>query len=208
MKLREIVPEYHSKNIFIKSLFLKRLKIAIRLVWSKLGSSNNLKVIDLGCGEGNFLKLIEENFKNIKTFGVDLEPNVLALKKFLRAEIKIIDIRNSGFPNNFFDIVFCLDVLEHFKDLERPVREIKRILKPDGVLVVSLPTESWFYRLGRLFIKGTTSAQKGPCSSPHFHDAKTIERFLSSNGFDIVKKILLPSIPFLSLFEILSFQKI
>lgn len=207
MKLKEIVPEYHSKNIFIRTLFLKRLKTAIRLTWSKLGLRDDLKVVDLGCGEGNFLKLIEENFKNVKTFGIDIEPNVLELKNFLKAEIKIADIRESGFPDNFFDIAFCLDVLEHFKDLEKPVKEIRRILKPDGLLIVSLPTENWFYKLGRLFIKGTISEQKGPCSSPHFHSAKTIEKFLESNGFETVKKISLPSMPLLSLFHIVSLRK-
>ena len=131
MKLKEIVPEYHSKNIFVRSLFLKRLEIAIRLAEPKLKSDSDLKVIDLGCGEGVLLKLIEENFKNVKTFGIDIEPNVLALKKFLKAEIKVADLRDSGFPNGFFDIVFCLDVLEHFQKLEEPIVEIKRILNKD-----------------------------------------------------------------------------
>jgi len=207
MELEEIVPEYHSKNVFVKNLFLKRLKIALRLAEPELESKDDLKIIDLGCGQGIFLKLLEEKFKNIKTFGVDIEPCVLEAKKFLKAKIKIADIRNSGFPNDFFDIVFCLDVLEHFKNLEEPIREIKRIVEPDGVLIVSLPTENLFYKLGRLLTKRTMSSQKGPCSSPHFHKAKTIEQFLRSNGFKVVGKKLLPPIPFFTLFNIISFKK-
>jgi len=205
MKLKEIVPEYHSKNIFVRSLFLKRLEIAIRLAEPKLKSDSDLKVIDLGCGEGVLLKLIEENFKNVKTFGIDIEPNVLALKKFLKAEIKVADLRDSGFPNGFFDVVFCLDVLEHFQKLEEPIVEIKRILKKDGFLVTSLPTENLFYKLGRFFTTGTVSMEKGPCS-PHFYGAKTIENFLCANDFKIIKKKLLPAIPFLSLFHIIIFK--
>lgn len=207
MKLREILPEYHSNNIFIRTLFFKRLQIAIQLVWSKLGSGDDLKVIDLGCGEGNFLRLVEKSFRNVKTYGIDVEPEVLELKKFLRAEIKIADIRENGFPNNFFDMAFCLDVLEHFKDLEKPVREIKRILKPGGLLVVSLPTESWPYKLGRLLTKRTISEQKGPCWGSHFHNAKMVEDFLGSSKFEIVKRLLLPPAPFLSLFHIVSLRK-
>lgn len=207
MNLEGIVPEYRSKNIFIRSLFFKRLGIAIKLVRPKLGAGESLRVIDLGCGEGILLKLLEENFKNVETFGIDINPNVLELDKFLRADIKVANIKDTGFPDNFFDIIFCLDVLEHFENLEQPISEIKRILKPNGLLVVSLPTESWFYKLGRFFSKGTISEKKGPCSSPHFSNAKTIENFLCSNRLEIVKKKLLPQIPFLSLFHIVSLRK-
>jgi len=70
-----------------------------------------------------------------------------------------------------------LDVLEHFQDLKEPVKEIARILKKDGFLVTSLPTENFFYKLGRFLTTGTTSMEKGPCS-PHFYGVKTIEDFL------------------------------
>lgn len=187
-KLEEIVPEYHSKNTFLRNLFFKRLELAIELAKSKLNLNKNLKVIDLGCGEGLLLSLFEKKFKNIQTFGIDIEPNVLELRKFLRAEIKIADIRDSGFPDNFFDIAFCLDALEHFRILKEPVKEIKRILKPQGLLIVSSPAENFFYKIGRFLIKGTTSSRKGPCSSPHFHTAAEIEKYLCYNKFKIIEK--------------------
>jgi len=207
MELKEIVPEYHSKNVFVRSLFLNRLKLTIQLALSKLESGGNLNVIDLGCGEGILLKLLEEKFKDIKTFGIDILPEVLEIKKFLRAEIKIGDLRNSGFADNFFDVVFCLDTLEHFENLEEPTREIKRILKNNGLLIVSVPTENFFYKLGRLFLKGTLSSKKGPGASPHFHNARETERFLRNSNFETAKKISLPRIPFLTLFNIISLKK-
>lgn len=206
--MKRIVPEYYSKNFFVKKLFFERLQLAIRLAKPKLLSNKVLNVTDLGCGDGFLLKSLEKKFNNIKTFGIDIVPSVLELRKFLRAEIKVADIRNTGFPNEFFDIIFCLDVLEHFENLEQPVREIKKIIKPNGLLIISLPTESFFYKIGRLFTKGTMSQQKGPCSSPHFHNAKTIENFLLSNNFRMTKKLLLPSIPFLTLFNIISLTKL
>jgi len=207
MPLKKIVPEYYSKNTLVKNLFFKRLECAVQLAFIKLKSDGNLKVVDLGCGDGTFLKLLEKKFPSLKTFGADILPEVVEIKKFLRAEIKIADLRNSGFPDNFFDIVFCLDTLEHFENLELPVREIKRVLKNDGLLVLSMPTENFFYKLGRLFLKGTISSTKGPCSSPHFHGAEKIEKFLCYNNFETVKKISLPGMPFLTLFNIVSFKK-
>lgn len=208
MKLKEIVPEYHSRNAFIRNLFLGRLRAALFLAEEKLRSKDWLKVADFGCGEGNLLELIEKGFKNVKTYGIDAEPNVLELTKTLRAEIKVVDIRESGFVNEFFDIVFCLDTLEHFEDLKKPAMEIKRVLKPDGMLIVSLPTESMFYKVGRLLLKGTMSEEKGPCSSPHFHSAKDIREFLASNSFEVLKKVQVPSAPFPALFQIMALKRV
>lgn len=168
MELKEIVPEYHSKNLLVRKLFWKRLQIALQLAESKLRSGEDLSVVDLGCGEGILLKLIEERFKNNRTFGIDIEPNTVKLKKFLKAEIKIADLMKSGFPNGFFDIAFCLDVLEHFKNLEQPIKEIKRITKPGGLLIVSLPTENLFYKGGEIFNKGNYFRKKGSLLQPPF----------------------------------------
>jgi 2-polyprenyl-3-methyl-5-hydroxy-6-metoxy-1,4-benzoquinol methylase len=208
MPLKDIIPQYYSTNPLIRRLFWARLKKAIFIASQKIVDSPDVKVVDLGCGQGVFLKLLEEKFKNIKIFGLDKEPAVAELNKNLRAEIQVADLRQTGFPNGFFDIVFCLDVLEHFKNLEEPIREIKRILKEDGLLITSCPTENLFYKLGRLLTVGTTSMEKDiyPCSS-HFHKASEVEKCLCENGFKIIKRILLPPIPFLSLFSIVSFEK-
>lgn len=208
MKLSEIVPEYYSKNWFVRKLFWERLKSVIRLASEKLNSGNGeLNVIDLGCGDGSFLKLLEAEFPDIHTYGIDILPEVLEVKKFLRAEIKCSDLKKSGFPDNFFGVVFCLDTLEHFQSLEEPIREIKRIIKPDGLLIISAPTEKFFYKIGRFFIKGTFSMEKGPCSSPHFQNAALIEKAMRANNFQVVKKISLPRVPFFTFFSIISFRK-
>lgn len=207
MDIKTIVPEYYSKNILIRNLFLKRLKLVIQLALPVLKSNRKLNIIDLGCGDGSLLKLLEENFININTFGIDILPEVLQIKSFIKGEIRIRNLKNTGFPNYFFDIVFCLDTLEHFENLEEPVKEIKRILKNNGLLIISVPTENLFYKLGRLLIKGTISMKKGPAAGPHFQNAIDVENYLLSHGFNIVQKISLPSIPFLMLFNIVSFKK-
>ena len=207
MKLEKIVPEYHSGNIIVKKLFFNRLKSAIKLADEKLKRGNK-NVIDLGCGEGLLLRILENNYKDVKTFGLDVEPNIEKLKGVLKAELKVADLCQSSFPKDFFDIIFILDVLEHFKDLERPVKEIKKILKEDGLLIVSMPTENVFYKINRFIIKKTFSEKTGPCSSSHYHNAGQIEVFLSRKGFRAIKKIYLPLPPPFSLFHIVSFSKI
>jgi len=204
----KIVPEYDSKNIFIKRLFLKRLKISIDLFDIIFKQKEIINVADFGCGDGILLKLLEERFRNIKTYGLDILPEIFSLKESLRADIIVTDLRKTNFSDNFFDTIFCLDTLEHFESLKEPVGEIKRTLKNDGLLIVSLPTENIIYKLGRFLLKGTFSSKKGPSSSPHFHGAKEIREFLLENSFTLIKKEKITKIPFFKFFEIILFKKV
>jgi len=206
MDLKKIVPEYRSKNFLVRKLFFRRLETAFDLFCSKLNREENLRLVDLGCGEGVFLKMIEKKFKGIETFGLDINPNINELRKTLRAGIRVADIRKTGYPDDFFDFVFCLDVLEHFENLEEPIREIVRITKPNGFLVVSLPTENLFYKVGRFLIKGIFSSTRGPSSSPHFYGAKEVEKFLIFKKFRIIKKKRLPK--FFPLFYLILFRNV
>jgi len=205
MKSSKIVPEYDSKNPLIKRLFFARLKKALDL--SMLSDAKESNVADFGCGDCIFLKFLEEKYKNIKTYGIDILPQVLGNKNFLRAQLKISDLNDTRFENNFFDAIFCLDTLEHFENLSGPIGEIKRTLKPGGKLVVSLPTENFAYKLGRFLLKGTFSSKKGPSSSPHFHNAKQLKRAILDNNF-VAKssKKIYPILP-LTFFEIVLFEK-
>jgi len=203
----KIVPEYDSRNIFVRSLFLKRLNLSVDLFRKVFEQKKIVNVADFGCGDGILLGFLEKKFKDIKTFGLDILPEVSSLRSFLRADIRIVNLTNSGFPSDFFDAIFCLDTLEHFENLEEPIKEIERTLKNHGILIVSLPTENVVYKIGRFILKGTFSSKKGPSSSPHFHNADEIRKFLLKNSFTLVKKEKVTKIPFLKFFEIILFKK-
>ena len=63
------------------------------------------------------------------------------------------------------DLILALDVLEHVDDLPKVLQDMARLLKPQGLLLVSGPTENWMYRLGRSI--GQRFA--GPEFSGHYH---------------------------------------
>lgn len=207
MDIKEIVPYYYSKNPFLKWIFTRRLEIAINLAKPKLESGENIRVVDLGFGQGLLFEFLEKYPSNVEIFGVDIEESAEKIKeRFTRTHIQIADLRKTGYTDEFFDVVFCLDTLEHFKSLREPIEEIKRILKPNGMLIISIPTETFIYKMARFLVTGTTSMETAPCS-PHYHMAKDIEKFLAENGFLEVKNIHLPPLPFLSLFHIISLKK-
>jgi len=109
------------------------------------------KVLDVGRG-GGFLT--EEIAKfGLETTGLDPStPTLRAARRHAAAMDLRIDYQEGfgeelPFPDSHFDMVFCLDVLEHVKDFRTIVREVRRVLKPGGYFffeTVNRTLLSWF----------------------------------------------------------------
>ncbi|MCA1595047.1 MAG: class I SAM-dependent methyltransferase, partial [Chloroflexi bacterium] len=202
LKLKNIVPEYHSSNVIIRRLFEARIQRAIAISGIAAGSTEC--VLDAGCGEGVLLRDLHATFPGLRLTGIDIHDDTLSLREEMppAVEIRQESLTRAPFPDAHFDRIFCLDILEHFEDLEEPCREIRRLLKPSGRLVISAPTESFFYRFGRFLSKGTWSEKEGPGAGPHYWDARGLERSLIDHGFSLELKTLIPPLPPLDLFHL------
>jgi len=115
------------------------------------------KILDLGCGEGrNSLLFTTEN----DAYGLDICPKRMllneenALDKSYRTLI-VSNAINLPFPEASFDIVICTEVIEHVSEARQLVKEINRVLKESGKLVLSTPNlVSLGNRLGMMLGKG------------------------------------------------------
>jgi SAM-dependent methyltransferase len=187
--LLDIVPEYRSRNPLVRWLFLERLEVALRL--GRLDGGTPLRLADVGCGEGLFLRRLREAYPQHAATGVDHNEHVASLDvpgaRVLRA-----DITRPGQLPAAFDRVFCLDVLEHIRDLSGPLSQIRESLSAGGILVISAPAENLFHKTCRFLIKGTFSEVEGPCSSPHYHRAATLARDIPAAGFELLEAVSLP----------------
>jgi len=103
----------------------------------KSGLSKGMRVLDAGTGQSRFpLALLE---LGCEVSCVDKE--VVRLKGVSTWQC---DIRDLPFPDGFFDVVFCLSVLEHTERLPIDyIDELGRVLKSDGVLVVTFDYNRW-----------------------------------------------------------------
>jgi len=109
-------------------------------------------LLDVGCGGGSHLY----RFRNWgwKTYGVEPSEKGVKLAKELGLNVFHGELTDAGFPDSFFDVVQLKDVLEHLVKPHMVMNEIKRILKPDGVVFITLPNarsisfwlfqENWF----------------------------------------------------------------
>ena len=107
----------------------------VQEILSFLGDLDGKKVIDVGCGKGRFLRILKDRFSKSDLYGLDISEKML---NFCPKEIKtvcgsILDIR---YPDKYFDCVYCIETLEHSLRIENSVKELIRILKPGGKIII------------------------------------------------------------------------
>lgn len=134
-------PCFYQSRKSPKDYFYWRIQ-RVRPVVSRLQKNidvKNLTVLDLGCGFGALAKALLEKDANVIAADIDNKSLRIA-KTFLpkNKKIKIIKVNNDKLPfgNNYFDVVFLFDVIEHVKNPSTTISECKRILKPGGILYV------------------------------------------------------------------------
>lgn len=143
---------------------------------------NGKRILDIGCEYGSSLVGIT---KNNNCFGVDSNKNALKIAK--RRGIKTIYRNlNEGLPfkNSFFDVVIITSVLEHLSNPIKMIEEIKRVIKKDGSLVISLPNDFEIIRRFKFLILGRDQNIDDALNSyTHLHmlSISQWERFISKH---------------------------
>lgn len=113
-----------------------------------------LKVLDHGCGTGRHVVFLAQ--QGIKTYGVDISQSGLEFtkkileEKKLKAKLKLISNNNLPYRDNFFDGVISFAVLFYLnlEDIKKIIKEIRRVLKPQGKALFVLRSDK-DYRYGR-----------------------------------------------------------
>jgi ubiquinone/menaquinone biosynthesis C-methylase UbiE len=100
----------------------------------------NGKVLDIGCGLGEFL----EEYSN--SSGIDINSYCVNYCKEKGLDVKIGSATKIPYKDKSFNGIFCLCVLEHLKRSENAIKEMYRVLKSNGKLVLIVPTECGFRR--------------------------------------------------------------
>lgn len=147
------------------------------------------KILDLGCGNGNILRLLYES-KRAEYYGLDLSENMIGeAKKRLngRAQLAVGDAEHLPYGDSMFDVIICNASFHHYTSPEAAVSEMRRVLRQGGSVILGDPTlpGKLFVDLFNLSIKHSNS---GDVKIWH---KKEIIPFFESYGFQVVnwKKI-------------------
>jgi ubiquinone/menaquinone biosynthesis C-methylase UbiE len=150
----------------------------------------NGKLLDVGCGEGLFLKLAQKIGWQVSGTEVSSYASKFA-SNILGAEIFCGQLHQRHFADNSFDVVTMWHVLEHVKDPKGYLREIYRIMKPGGLLVLAVPNVNNFvmqsaYRVMRHRKLKLFSINDKEVHLYHF-STKTIGAYYDRTGFDCLR---------------------
>jgi 2-polyprenyl-3-methyl-5-hydroxy-6-metoxy-1,4-benzoquinol methylase len=183
--------DYHKKldkNWSYYPTYLAKKRFIFNFLFRKPIDS---KILDIGCGEGVFInELISHGFKKVE--GIDLNYSSKLVRKG--------DILMANFPSKSFDFILLLDVIEHLNFLEQSkiLKEIYRILKDNGELVISIPNLAHFYSRLTFLLKGKLSRTARIDKHPGDRPIKEYIDILKESGFKIIKrKGFFPTYPIL-----------
>jgi len=151
-----------------------RARVVRNLV--KRYAATDAPILDAGCGTGLNLRHLPKG-----SVGVDINPrNVALLKQRLPDHVVIEgDVEHLPFTDGSFGTVLCTEVIEHIPDPAAALHEYRRVLKPGGMLIGSVPARSMIWKLR--FLSSTC-----PHSEPFHNEYLPNEVRTMLDGWDVL----------------------
>lgn len=183
-KSEDYVSHSNTKKGFINSTYQSVRKYTL---FKKLQLISRFyrtgKILDIGCGTGEFLNVC----KNAKWSAFGIEPDPDARK--MAIENYALDVRDETEIKNFddasFDVISMWHVLEHVPKLNERVEELKRLIKPKGLIIIAVPNCN---SLDAKIYKENWAAYDVPRHLYHFRPAD-IDALFKSHGMKVIRTL-------------------
>jgi len=138
------------------------------------------KVLEIGCGEGATLLKLKETGKASEIVAIDINDRlVYPIDNFIVGDIEHEDL---PYPEEYFDLIICADVLEHLIDPWETVKKLVRYLNKKGLFILSIPNMRDFKTLLAILCKGDFKyTEEGILDRSH------LRFFCKKNIIDLIK---------------------
>lgn len=125
--------------------FAARTRAIQKYLDAEIGAApagSNRQILDIGCGAGNMAHHLA-HYGHVT--GMDFNPRPLVVAQ--ERGLGIVNASGSEipFPDASFDLVACLDTIEHIPDEIAVLSEVKRVLKPGGKVIITVPAFMWLW---------------------------------------------------------------
>lgn len=143
-------------------------------------------ILEPGVGQGVVLKYIKDKTKkrSITTLtGLDISSKLLEMARATIPDANLIkgDVEAMPFKDNVFDFVIMVNVFAYLLDFHKTLEEIRRVLRPKGVFIVTVPNKQWI--LFKEYIKRRKNIQP---IDDHFFDYEEMKNLLEQHHFQIL----------------------
>ena len=163
-------------------LNLQKLGLAdagfFRIERELLSRADAPSVLDVGCATGALLGFLRD--RGWRTVGAEISPSAVHARETRGLDVKRCALEECGFPDGGFDVVLASHLIEHLNWPREFIREVRRILRPDGHLFLTTPNVDGFQ--ARLFGGGWRATI---FDHLYLFSVRTLKAMLRSEGFTI-----------------------
>jgi len=179
-------------------------RLQLRIWIEKHITVTNGRALDVGCWNGDFLRLLSDHWEK---WGLDLErhPDLPEEVKFVVSDLE------QPFPvaDNYFDLVFAGEIIEHVRATTVFLERCCRALKPGGWLMLTTPNLSCWLNLWRWLTLGQpwcVDSDVGQSGHVRYLAPRTLKEFLLKVGFEIQEMVAVGGLEFLKRYSNLAYR--
>jgi len=180
----ERAASYKNYEIDLAKLYYHKIKRAVH----RYSKDPNGKLLDIGCYDGT---LASQFLPKRDVYGLEghIKACELAVQKGVQAQSVDLE-KGIPFKDQYFDTVIAAEIIEHLYDTDQFIKEIKRVLKDNGVLVMSIPNVACFTNRIKMLFGGypryAEYRAEGAAGHIRVYTGPVIKRQLIENGFDVI----------------------
>lgn len=148
-----------------------------------------LKILDVGCASGYLTSQITAFFPNSEVFGVDSYKKAIEFgrKTYPNIKFKFADAHKLPFDNQSFDLITCIETLEHLEDPKSAIKEMYRCLKNNGNVLIGQDTDNLLFKIIWM-IWTKTRGKVWHNSHIHPYRSSELEQLIKDCDFKVIKR--------------------
>lgn len=182
-------------KLWVQKYSLKPTRDYVTSALAEINRNKKMEILDLGCGPGQLISEIIQKYNNIEVTGIDFSDKMLEISNKRNPSAKHIKMDAEGLSklDNKYDIIICTHSLPYYKEPKNVFKQLHRVLKSDGKILIGFASGNSFYDKFILsFVKLTTGKANYP-SDNNFR--LLITPYFKVENLKIIKeKIFMPRI--------------
>lgn len=148
---KQVPPDYYEKGIHRNPFQMVWHKWKWRTMENILKTSKirPLKILDVGCSSGHITARIAKFYPRAETIGIDSYDRAIKYGRKIHPQInfRTVDAHKLPFKENNFDLIVCIETLEHLVNPEKVILEMKRCLNKNGSILIGQDTDSFLFKM-------------------------------------------------------------